>query len=203
VEFQDCHLKDFFDTQISPELVKKCIVNTTNAQAAADGAVFGGSIYKDYEPFDFAEVYKMIELLFMNCLLPQPRMSMWFKRHPIFGNNFIAGVMNKQLPQRRWAIQGIRQWKHFQRFMCMFDLHEEAKKEMAKNPMWKVQCLLDKFNKNAAKMWIPGKVLSIDEQMLGFQGRSRIKLCVLYKKESDRFQIDAVCDICYTLLLYF
>ena len=51
-EIRDCRPKDFFDTQISPEFVKKCIVDTTNARAAAEGAGFGGSIYNDYEPFN-------------------------------------------------------------------------------------------------------------------------------------------------------
>jgi hypothetical protein len=39
---------------------EKCIVDTTNARAAAEGAGFGGFIYNDYEPFNLAEVYKMI-----------------------------------------------------------------------------------------------------------------------------------------------
>ncbi len=66
----------------------------------------------------------------------------------------------------------------------MFDFCEEAKKETAKNPLWKVQRLLDELNKNAAKIWIPGKWLSIDKQTLGFQGRSGIKLRILYRKET-------------------
>ena len=70
IEIRDCRPKDFFDTQISPEFVKKCIVDTTNARAAAEGADFGGSIYNDYEPFNLAEVYKMIGLLFVNGLSP-------------------------------------------------------------------------------------------------------------------------------------
>ena len=41
-------------------------------------------------------------------------------------------------------------------------------------------------------MWIPGKWVSIDEQTLGFQGRSGIKLRISYKKEGDGFQCDAV-----------
>ena len=85
----------------------------------------------------------------------------------------------------------------------MFDFREDAKKETAKNPLWKVQRLLDELNNNAAKMWIPGKWLSIDEQMLGFQGRSGIKLRILHKKEGDGFQCDALCDDGYMFLFYF
>ncbi len=45
---RDCWPKHFFDTQISPEFVKKCMVDMTNAQAAAEGVGFGGSVYKDF-----------------------------------------------------------------------------------------------------------------------------------------------------------
>jgi hypothetical protein len=55
----------------------------------------------------------MIRLLFVNGLTPRPRVNMWFERHPIFGNTFIAGAMNRQLPQGRRAVGGIRRWKHF------------------------------------------------------------------------------------------
>ncbi len=90
---RECHPKDFVDIQISPDFVKRCIINTTNARAAAEGAGFGGTIYQDFEPFDLAKVYKMIGLLFVNNLLLQPRISMWFKGHKLYGNNFIASAM--------------------------------------------------------------------------------------------------------------
>jgi hypothetical protein len=47
---RDCCPKDFFDTQISPVFVKRCIINTTNARAAAEGAGFEGTVYQDFEP---------------------------------------------------------------------------------------------------------------------------------------------------------
>ncbi len=60
----------------------------------------------------------------------------------------------------------------------MFDFWRNIKQETTKNPLFKVQHLLDELNENAAKMWIPGKWLAIDEQTLGFQGRSGLKLCI-------------------------
>ncbi len=72
------------------------------------------------------------------------------------------------------------------------DFQRNVKQETMKNPLFKVQHLLDKLNKNAAKMWIPGKWLVIDEQMLGFQGWSGLKLRILYKSEGDGFQCDAL-----------
>ncbi len=106
-KIRDCCTKDFFDTQISREFVKRCIVNTINAQAGAEGDGFGGNIYRNFEPFYLAEVYKMIGLLFVNGLSPQPRISIWFEGHKKYGNDFIASTMHKQLSQGRLAIQGI------------------------------------------------------------------------------------------------
>jgi hypothetical protein len=107
-KIRDCRPKDFFDTQISPDFVIRCIVNTTNAQAAAEGAGFRGTVYQNFESFNLAKVYKKIELLFVNGLLLQPRISMWFEGHKLYGNNFIASAMRRQLPQGQQAIQGFR-----------------------------------------------------------------------------------------------
>jgi hypothetical protein len=202
-EIRDCRPKDFFDTQISPQFVKKCMVDTTNARAAAEGAGFGGTQYNDWEPFDVAEMNKFIGILFVNGLSPRPRIKMWFEPHPIFGNTLIAGAMHKPRSGGRRALHGLRRWAQFRRFMCMFDFRHDARRETAKNPLWKVQHLLDELNDNAQRMWIPGKWVSIDEQTLGFQGRSGIKLRISYKKEGDGFQCDAVCDDGYTFSFYF
>ncbi len=128
---------------------------------------------------------------------------MWFKKHPIFGNEFISTALNKQVRGGEWAIRGLCCWKHFRQFMCMFDFRRNIKQETAKNPLFKVQHLLDELNENAVKMWIPGKWLAIDEQTLGFQGRSGLKLRISYKSEGNGFQCDAVCDDGYTFLFYF
>ena len=111
--------------------------------------------------------------------------------------------MHKPRTGGRHALHGMRRWAQFRRFMCMFDFQQDARKETAKNPLWKVQHLLDELNENARRMWIPGKWVSIDEQTLWFQGRSGIKLRISYKKEGDGFQCDAMCDDGYTFSFYF
>jgi hypothetical protein len=111
------------------------MVDTTNARAAAEGAGFGGTVYRDFEPFDQAEIYMMIGLLFVNGLSPRPRVEMWFEPHLIFGNDFIARAMDKQLPRGRRSIQGIPRWRHFRRFLCLFDFREDGGKETARNPL--------------------------------------------------------------------
>ena len=59
------------------------------------------------------------------------------------------------------------------------------------------------MNKQAKDMWVPGKWVAIDEQTIGFQGASGMKLRISYKREGDGFQCDAVCDGGYTYSFYF
>jgi hypothetical protein len=52
-------------------------------------------------------------------------------------------------------------------------------------------------------MWMPGKWVAIDEQMLGFQCASGMKLLISYKREGDGFQCNTVCNGVYTYSFYF
>jgi hypothetical protein len=69
--------------------------------------------------------------------------------------------------------------------------------------MWKVQSLLDELNHRARQHGIPGKWVAIDEQTIGFKGRSGMKLRILYKREGGGFQCDALCNKGYTFSYYF
>ena len=66
-----------------------------------------------------------------------------------------------------------------------------------------MQTLLNELNYNGKRMWVTGKWVSIDEQTLGVKGKHGMKLHILYKREGDRFQCDAVCNMGYTFLFYF
>jgi len=94
--------KDFFDLQVTPEFVEKVMVNCTNQRAASEGAGAGGTTYTDWKPFDCAEMYKMIGLLFVNSLYSKPSLDLWFlitSDNRLFGNNYVAAAMNKVLPR--------------------------------------------------------------------------------------------------------
>ena len=75
-EIHDCRPKDFFVTQISPEFVKRCMVDTMNTCVAVEEAGFGGTQYNNWEPFNLAKMNKMMGLLFLNGLSPRPRIKM-------------------------------------------------------------------------------------------------------------------------------
>ena len=51
--------------------------------------------------------------------------------------------------------------------------------------------------------WKCGRIISVDEQTIEFQGRHGAKLRITYKCEGDSFQCDALCDDNYTFTFYF
>lgn len=53
------------------------------------------------------------------------------------------------------------------------------------------------------KAWRLGKIISVDEQTMGFQGRHPSKLRITYKNEGDGFQCNTLCDNGYTFSFYF
>jgi hypothetical protein len=80
--------KDFFNLQITPEFVQ-WMTTVTNRRATSDGAGAGTGEFKDWVPFDDAEIYRFIGVLFANGLAPKPRIDYWYEpaqMSPLFGN---------------------------------------------------------------------------------------------------------------------
>ena len=157
-------------------------------------------------PFDLAEVYKMIGVLFANGLTPKPQFDFWFctqEEEPLFGSNMISKALARKNLATGNTIKASRRWKHFRRYFTMQDYRENPREQQRKNPLWKVQHLIDELNKQAKDMWVPGIFVAIDEQTIGFQGQSGMKLRISYKREGDGFQCDAICDSGYTFSFYF
>jgi hypothetical protein len=200
--------KDFFDLQISPEYISN-IRKGTNYRASAEGVGLGetGSEKKDFgdfKPFDDDEMYKFIGLMLANGLTPRSNFASWFcstPNRPAYDANFAKGVFDKRV--QGITISGLRRWRHFRRFLTLSNYRLHPADEQRKNPMWKVQSLIDELNYRARKHWITGKWVAIDEQTIGFKGRSGMKLRISYKREGDGFQCDALCDKGYTFSFFF
>ena len=195
--------KDYFDTQLTPTWFDWC-TTATNLRAYSSGA--GSGEYQDFMPFDLAEMYKMIGVLFANGLTPKPQFDFWFctqEEEPLFGSNMISKALARKNLATGNTIKASRRWKHFRRYFTMQDYRENPREQQRKNPLWKVQRLIDELNKQAKDMWVPGIFVAIDEQTIGFQGQSGRKLRISYKREGDGFQCDAICDSGYTFSFYF
>jgi hypothetical protein len=83
------------------------------------------------------------------------------------------------------------------------NFHDNPKESQQANLLWKVQTLLDKLNKQASHMWLPGNFFATDEQTISFQGSLGHKIRILYKREGNGFHCEAICDCGYILLLVF
>ena len=64
-------------------------------------------------PFDLAEVYKMIGVLFANGLTPKPQFDHWFcsqEEEPLFGSTMISNALSRKNPVTGKTIKARRRW---------------------------------------------------------------------------------------------
>ena len=80
------------------------------------------------------------------------------------------------------------------RIPCFYDPQNVNTRTAEKDPFWKICILLCQLNNQSKMMWMTGTHVSVDEQTIALKGWSSMKLQILYKKEGDRFQCDAICD---------
>jgi hypothetical protein len=198
--------KDFFDLQISPGYISS-IRKGTNYQALAEGVGIGVMEYEkrefgDFVPFEF---YNMIGLLFANGLNPRPVFESWFSSqpsHPLMSNTLLScGVVDKMVHGRRAL--GLQRCATLLAFLTLSNYQLNPAEEQQRNPIWKVQSLIDELNHCARKCWMLRKVVAIDKQTIGSKGQCEMKLFISYKREGDGFQCDALCDDGYTFSFFF
>ena len=133
-------------------------VTATNLRAYASGA--GSGEYTDFIPFDRPELYKMIGVLFANGLTPKPQFDYWFcseDKEPLLGSNLISNALRRKNAAKGKTVKAAQRWKHFHRYFTVADYRESSKEKQKSDPLWKVRELLDKLNKQAKDMWVPGK----------------------------------------------
>ena len=87
--------------------------------------------------------------------------------------------------------------------MCLYDFRENPRTLQKRDPLWKVASILDELQKNAQHCWVTGQFVAIDEQTIGFKRKHGLALHILYKREGDGYQCDALCADGYTFSFYF
>ncbi len=96
----------------------------------------GAGKYQDFMPFNLAEVYRMIGILFANGLTPKPQFDHWFSsqdEEPLFGSTMISNALNWKNPATRKTIKVRRCWKNFRHYFTMQDYHEVPWEQQKKN----------------------------------------------------------------------
>ncbi len=196
--------KDFFDSQLTPTYMA-WLVKATNSRAVADGA--GVGTYADFVPFNLPKLDKFVGLLLANGLTPMPQFEYLFEgqeSEPLFGNDKSARAMDKHVGHcKNHRASSKHCWKHFQRYFTLSDFCENPKESQQANPLWKVQTLIDELNKQASRMWVPGKFVAIDKQTINFQGSLGLKVRITYKGEGNGFQCNTVCNRGYMYSFWF
>eukprot|EP00984_Skeletonema_dohrnii_P025939 scaffold15185_cov72-Skeletonema_dohrnii-CCMP3373.AAC.1 len=190
--------RDIFKTQITDDFIKQQMVGSTNARAVAEGQ----GANTNFVPFDQEEIERFIGFFFANGITPRPQLEEWFSNCWLRGNPTMEKLLEKNLPNGK-KISAKDRLRQFRRFMCLYDCRQNVREETKKDPLYKVRPLLNELNYQAQKMWTTGKWVSIDEQTIGFKGRSGMKLRISYKREGDGFQCDALCEDGYTFSFYF
>ncbi len=189
---------DYFNTQITDKFIQAHMVNTSNARAVAEGE----GVNTGFVPFDKAEMKVFIGFLMANGITPRPQLEHWFDDCWLLGNPTMKNKLQKK-NRDGTTIPAKDRLRQIRRLMCLYDHRDNAREETKKDPLFKVRPLLDELNRQAKKMWLPGKFVSVDEQTIGFKGKHGLKLRISYKREGDGFQCDAICDRGYTFSFWF
>ena len=179
-----------------PKTLTSLWTTYTNTKALLANAGQKGEIYPDFKPFTPTELRKHIGVYFVHGLSPSPHVNQKFQSqadNPMNGNDFVKSCLGPNATRRH---------KHFKHFLAVQDpLQINPSREQY--PNWKVEPLLIWMKKVSMEAWKCGRIISVDEQTIGFQGRHGAKLRITYKREGDGFQCDALCDDGYTYTFYF
>jgi hypothetical protein len=164
------------------------LVQGTNCHAVADGA--GSGTYADFVLFDLPKLYKSVGLLFANGLTPKPQFEYWFEGQggePLFGNDKYARVMDKHLRRATRSARSVSGNTSGDTSPCWnsVTIQRRVSKQIC---CGRFVHFLTELNKQASRMWLPGKFFAINKQTIGFQGSSGLKIRISYKRKGNGFQ---------------
>jgi len=168
----------------------------TNLKATLAGAGWNGSCYYDFKPFTALELRQHFGLYILNGLSPSPRVEKKLnpqRKDPVHGNNFAFNSFGPNAECRH---------RHFKAFLAFQNPAIETPSR-SRYPNWKMRPFLKWMNFICRLAWLLEIDYSIDEMTIGFQGMHTDKLQIIYKKEGNGFQADALCQDGYCYQFYF
>jgi hypothetical protein len=156
----------------------------------------GGAVYPDFKPFSMHEIRQHIGLYVLNGLNPSPGVELKFRssaQDELHGSDFVRNSFGPSAERRH---------RMFKAFFAVQNPMIEAPPRK-KKPNWKINPLIKWLNFVMPLAWILGRVFSVDEQTIGFQGNHADKKRITYKAEGDGFQNDALCQDGWTHQVHF
>ena len=180
------------------EYSKKQWCQYTNMKAELDCAGKknqDGLEYK-FENFTPREIEQQLSMYLFQGLNPSPQLVMKAKPQsvePIQGNDLISSKIGRNFERRH------RQFRRY--FACQHPYKPVP--PISTHPNWKVDPFLRHLNKVCIQAASLPENLSVDEQTIAFQGMSKLKSRIKYKKTGDGFQCDSICSNGYTITFFF
>jgi hypothetical protein len=162
----------------------------TNLRAILMNA--GSSIYAgQFKPFTPQEIRRFLALYILQGLSPSPQIKMKFVPQAvdkINGNDMCFRVFGRNASKRH---------KEFKSFFTIQDPRKIIPPRTT-HPNFKIDPFLRWIQVVSMEAFDLGRLISIDEQTIGFKGHHADKMRISYKKEGDGFQCDAICCDGYT-----
>ena len=155
----------------------------------------GGEHYKNYnhnrDYFVPKDVRQMLGLYVLNGISHSPSIECkFYTNDQANGNPFVQQNIT------------LTRFKHFKAFFACQDptLAIPPKKEHGN---WFVKPFVDWINYIGPLAWLFGANGSVDKQTIAFKGRSGMKQRIKFKRASDGFMCDALCESGFTYQVYF
>ena len=197
-----------FDAQLFTQFKK-----ASNGYAASCGAG-AEDHYKEFKPFSTVEMVKGCGVLLRNGVAPCPQMLLQFQdpnKSFVFGDYRLLKIWDGKGfggPERRW--QHFRTFFHIQDFAAQNwkktdpDTGKFVKLVSASTgPLHKLEPMISYVRMKWGRGWRPAMRLSLDEQTIGYKGRSALAIRIKDKKEGDGYQLECICDRGYTITFWF
>jgi hypothetical protein len=152
------------------------IVKHTNS--FANKMVESGKLRVLWTNTTVSEIHLFICGLLFCGIVRLPVWNHYFTNDPSLGQPFIQEMFSRQ----RWNL-----------LLTMIHIEDPDNFE-ADNPLWRVSTVTEAINKNIKKLWNPGEILVVDEGMIPFNGRTRLRQYIPRKPHSNGIKYWALVD---------
>jgi hypothetical protein len=137
------------------------------------------------------EVRNYLALYILQGLSPSPQVKQKFQTQsvdPVNGNDMVVTVFGRNADKRH---------KMFKAYFCIQDPRKVVPPKTS-HPNFKIDPFLKWVQTVSMSSWDLGKIISCDEQTIGFKGNHSDVQRVNYKKEGDGFLCDSICENGFT-----
>ena len=158
-----------------PLSLMEYVAECTNEYAAFKGA-------RDWDPTNAAELYSFIGVLIYMGIVPLPRLPMYWSN--LYSQSFVS---------RSFSVNRFRQLLRF------FYVSTQAQQAASTDRLRKIRYFLQQLQHSFASHFNPSRVMTVDEAMVGFKGRSELKQYIPQKPTKWGYKVWCLASSSYLL----